>query len=105
MLEALACRFWRRRLQRISPSLGPAIAELINYGIATTQSIPQARAPRVRSAENAQPESFDPGCAGELSIIGYLPPLNVTAAAAVWDAAAVWEPVSGSECAWALTSL
>jgi hypothetical protein len=30
---------------------------------------------------------------------------NVMAEAPVWDAAAVWEPVSESECAWALRLL
>jgi hypothetical protein len=43
----------------------------------------------VRSAENTQPGSFDPGCAGELSTIDYLLSANITAEALVSDEASV----------------
>ena len=48
---------------------------------------------------------FDPGCAAELSTIDYLVSAKVTAEAAGSDAAAMWEPVSESESAWALRLL
>ena len=37
----------------------------------------------MRSLENAQPEPFDPGWAGDLSTIGYLRQANVTGEAVV----------------------